>query len=190
MEATIALTMPTLADAKGFFDVINDSEIHREFPHFRSILSFEHAFSYLNGMIQMNNQETINFFKLIRISNGEYSHYDDSNSRIVGFISNHKTELMDMKLAGGFNDMLSFGVKNEYRGMGIMSAALNTMVDGLYHDGFNLIPCLAKPSNLASEKVLLKCGFVMVNKNPLGNLFVRRLNMDKNQFYSIFGING
>ena len=110
METTLSITMPTLEDTKGFFDVINDFEIRREFPHFRDILLFEQARNYLTGMIQMNSQKTVNFFKLIKISNSKYSNYNDSNSIIAGFITNHKTELMDMMLAGGVKDMLSFGV--------------------------------------------------------------------------------
>jgi len=189
MAKSFLMTTPAnLTDAEQFFQLLTEPEVKKEFPHMR-FNNIEDARHYLKGQIDNTQSVSPNFFKAIRIVFDEGAEiYTDSNSIFIGFICLSHTGTADYLFSGGFKQTLSYAIKSSYTGKGLMTIALEMILDAMAQDGYNYVAARVKLHNLRSEKVLQKCGFDKISKgeNRNGFTYVKRLAMNENEYNQMF----
>jgi RimJ/RimL family protein N-acetyltransferase len=187
MEPILGNTPIKVSDAPAFFQLIQDKDIRREFTNLKNINTIEEAKTFLKERI--NNMSSKSFFKAIKIGfNENVDSWTEDNSILIGFIALHDAGAMDVILTGGFHQNLAFAILTQYRNKGFMTVSLSMLLEAMIADEYNVVPALVKPGNVASEKVLIKCGFDKVQESPMGTLFVRRLSMDEFEYKRIMGL--
>lgn len=98
-----------------------------------------------------------------------------SDGIIIGCIAAFFKAEKDSKIAE-----LAYWLSKEYRGQGIMTKVITAFTDMLLTD-FSVHRVAAKPleHNTASQKVLLKSGFKVVDENKQEYIMIQRLGNEK-----------
>jgi len=188
MSQPFLVTTPIqIEDAKSIIEFGKDREIHEEFLNFR-FGNLKEAEKYVENMIVYNENSGKCFFQMTKIAFKEAPLYNDTNSTSIGFVTLYDTNISDRLFSGGFNQNLGFAIKSQYRNKGLTTIALNQVMDRLLDLEYTIIPAFVKLNNVASERVLQKCGFNKVLETPMGNTFVKRLYMAEIEFYSHFQV--
>lgn len=178
---------PNKEDYVQFHSLVTQQHIQAEFPHFqgRTIEASKKEIEYW-----VNNREEIlpDFLRIIRLTNnGEAQKWDESNSQIVGFIANLKGGSIEQENSG-FERLINFAISERFQGKGIMTQGLKMTMQWLKQLGLNISTAFVKPENVASCRVLEKCGFDRVRETPLGITYAKALNIDLMEYRSVFGI--
>ncbi|MBC6365263.1 GNAT family N-acetyltransferase [Algoriphagus sp. AK58] len=178
----LVLTPPHQNDLIEFHKMNQDLMIQREFSNLKNI-TLDGSKQLLKNII-MNFEENPNsdfcFIKLAFNLNDQ-DYYDNSNSVLVGFISVNEGSFTEFNFSG-FQTLLTYGIIERFRNKGLMTNALNFRIERFEELGFNIIPAYIKGNNPASEKVLIKCGFIKILENDFGCTYVKRITMPKVQF--------
>lgn len=176
-------TPPQISDAEFFTEMSHDPAIISEFNQF-NFDSLKHAEEYLQHRIE--NNSTKDFLKIVRIALAEdIDVYNADNSITIGFISMNWSSIGEEIALKGLQNHISFAMIKKYRSRGLMTKAMNMLLDAMLIDKYNMVPSITK-NNIASERVLIKCGFQKIKSTPLGNIFIKRLHMNEQQFNSVF----
>lgn len=98
-----------------------------------------------------------------------------ADERIIGCIAAFFKAEKDPKIAE-----LAYWLSKEYRGQGIMPKVITAFTDMLFTD-FSVHRVVAKPleHNTASQKVLLKSGFKVVDENEQEYIMIQKLGNKK-----------
>lgn len=188
MSQPFLVTTPIqTGDAKSILDLVKDKEIFEEFLNFR-FKDMKEAEEYIRNMIAYNENSGKCFFQMTKIAFKEAPVYDDSNSISIGFVTLYDTGISDRLFSGGFNQNLGFAIKLQYRNKGLTTLALTQVLERLLQLEYTIVPAFVKHGNVASERVLQKCGFDKVLETPMGNTFVKRLFMNESEYYSHFDV--
>lgn len=182
----LVLTPPHQNDLVEFHKMNQDLMIQMEFSNLKNI-TLEGSKQLLENILK-SFEESPNYdfcFIKIAFSLNSQDYYDSSNSVLVGFISVSEGSLTEFKFSG-FETLLTYGIIEKYRNIGLMTNALNFRIERFEELGFNIIPAYLKGKNPASEKVLRKCGFIKILENDFGCTYVKRITMSKAQFDTNF----
>ena len=79
---------------------------------------------------------------------------------------------------------IGYGISEEYRGLGYATEALETILEWAFDQpGVTRIAAETAPDNLASQRVLAKCGFLPSGTmGKEGPRFVREMELDPEQY--------
>lgn len=184
----LIVTDPILEDYIAFHKLISEPKFQSEFINYRN-QTIEATKQEINFWVKNSQKVFPSFFRVIRLTpHDNLSSYTRDNSFLIGFISNIQADQTD-QLYSGFKMLINFGITEEYEGKGIMTMALEMTLEKLYEMKFSIVSAFVKPSNIASEKVLIKCGFDLLNSDLRGKTFVKALMIDKDEYKNSFGIN-
>lgn len=183
----LVITDPISEDYIQYHTLVTQQHIQKEFINFRNqkLLETKEEIDYWVSNSGKTLPHFLRFLKLTNNSGADY--WDSSNSNIIGFIANLPAGTTDC-LHSGFNSLINFGISEEFQGKGIMTIALNMTISRLIEMEFNISTAFVKPHNIASSKVLVKCGYDIVRQSPLGTSYARALKIDLDFYKQSFNL--
>lgn len=177
--------LPHKDDSDAFYKMNQDEGLKKEFLNLKHNYSKKESDDLLDSIIELNNENGFCDFCLIKIAFSDSLHYDDSNSKTIGFISVNEASVTEhFKI--GFKHLLNFGILTVYRNKGIMTSALEMRMEYFKDLEYNIMPAFVKGKNFASERVLQKCDFVKIRESIYGTTYVKRVSMGITDFNSNF----
>ncbi|HRN40810.1 MAG TPA: GNAT family protein [Vicingus sp.] len=183
----IYLTYPVIEDLTNYHNLISEPNFQSEFIHYRN-RSLNDTREELESWIEMGNSCLPSFFRFIKLSHCEDDKIlNNSNSKLIGFFANTPSGTLEGSLSG-FEMLLNFGISQKYENKGIMTMAVELLCDYLKNEiGFTIITTHVKMNNIASQKVLNKCGFDLV-RDQVGKTYVKALNIDEEIYKKAFNL--
>ena len=185
----LILTAPNKEDYHSFYGLIKDKEIFKRFELLQN-KSLKWCENFMNNWIQLDEQgEFLRWMKLIKIaeSKNDAEYYTNQNSTLIGFITHDDAGAIEGGISG-FKMLLNYGIIEKYRGQGIMTMALKLRLQRLEELQYNIVSAFIDSDNLESRKVLLKCGFVKVGENDLGESYAKRIYLNESTFNKAFSL--
>ena len=183
----LVITDPIASDYKQYHALVTEPHIKHEFHNFRGqqLIDTKNEIDYW----VKNHGKTLPYFlRFLKITpDSDVGFWDETNSEIIGFIANLQAGPIEQRNSG-FDTLINFGISKRFEGKGVMTVALNMTMERLYELEFNISTAFVKPANLASSRVLEKCGFVLVAENPFGKSYAKALKIDMNLFNSSFNL--
>jgi RimJ/RimL family protein N-acetyltransferase len=179
----LLLTEPKLYDTYQFYyNILNDYAIVNEFVNYRGF-TLDRAKAHISEYIKLNAENSVNWLTFIKLTDKVSPNdiYDETNSQLIGFINSSKSRGYEKDVTG-INDLLNFGIIENYRKRGLMTIALKMKLERLYELGFNFVAAFVKGNNFGSEKVLEKCGFDKIQDSPFHSLYTKRIKMDEERY--------
>ena len=121
-----------------------------------------------------NVQEAKKYFKKLQVYANSSQHYERGiyyNNQLIGFIN-------DVEIN---QDTIEIGyvIHPNFHNQGFATETLRAVIDDLYHQGFKTIISCAFESNIASFKVMEKCGMKKLETSTM----IRYQNIDQNCLY-------
>jgi RimJ/RimL family protein N-acetyltransferase len=168
----LVLTNPHSGDYSEFFELTQDERIQSEFKNFQNFDAND-VIEHINQWIEINNSESLNWLKLIKIGFEDAEIYDSTNSKLIGFMSISDAGIVDQAITG-CNNLFNFGIMEEFRNQGLMTNAVRMRLQRLKEMNYNLLYALVKSDNHASERVLEKAGFQILDEVATGKLYMIR----------------
>ena len=181
-EVNLILTNPQLHDIQSFHSLISEPKIQKEFISFRGA-SIDGVKNFLELWINKRKElfpSTLRLIKLTKVEEGEF--YDDTNSRLIGFITINEANILGDRLFSGQKYLMNFAISEHYENHGFMTLALKMFSERLYENGYNLVSAFVKHNNPASVRILVKCGFYKVREVSEGSTYVKPLKIDLKAF--------
>lgn len=183
----LILTDPILADTNSFHNLISEPDIQRQFLNFRN-RDLDETKREIETWVANRAKFFPLFLRMVKITEDESAQsWDDTNSELIGFISNVNAGQTD-NLYSGFKVLMNYAIRKKFENKGIMTAALEMTLQRMYELNYNIASAFIKPGNNASERVLIKCGFDLVKDTPMGKSYVKALKIDLNKYNSEFGL--
>ena len=154
---------------------------------FKEMLKDEIARKYTGGTVDKTIEEIIEYFKKLNTgftselntiisnkNNFEFAIVNNIDSKYIGYCGIQYCETLN-----GLE--LLYGLKREYWGQGLAFEAANTVIQYSFkHLSLDIIEAVVNPENIASEKILIKCGFRYVRNIEWPNQGkVKKYKMDK-----------
>ena len=169
----LILTDPIIEDYVSFHSLICESDWQREFENFRgmTLLDTKNHIEYW-----VINKEVLfpQFYRMIKLTwEEELVNFNNLNSITIGFISFEEAASFD-RIISGKTHLLNFAISEKYYGCKIMTNALEMTLERMNNLGYNNISAFVKEGNIASEKVLIKCGFRLELSTGIGNTYIKR----------------
>jgi RimJ/RimL family protein N-acetyltransferase len=185
-EVMLVVTNPKAHDLQEFYEMTKDSTFQKQFFNLKEMTLYD-AKNMLEFIVRNESGNGYMDYAFIKLawSASETDNYDNTNSKLIGFISLNQANQHDF-LITGFKNLFSFGIIEEYRGKGIMIRALNMRIKAYIQNKMNFIAAFVKPNNIVSDKILLKCGFIKIEQSSHGQLYTRRLDMDESEYNKDF----
>lgn len=181
----LLITAPDVSHAHSLYELFRDIEIQGEFPQLRPD-SVNDAKAFLEKQTDLIGGQ-ITFFRLIKIGySPDPAFHGADYTDLIGFVTVHETGMGDFVMSSGLNHLLSFAIAQKYRNHGIMTAALKMTIQAMKQYEFNFIASIVKSGNVASERLLIKCGFDKVRTTPINSVFTKRLSMSADNYHRYF----
>ena len=174
----LIITNPKQHDCNSLFMLTQDTDIRSEFSNL-NFLSIQNVKHYIQYWDEINNRNELEFLRLIKYSNlnvGQTSTWHDSNSMLLGFISNNDY----VSYYTNCKTTLNYAVSSKYRNRGILTHALNMTIERMKSEGYNFAAAYVKHNNIPSIRVLEKCDFQKDKENPFGITYIK-------QFHKVVG---
>jgi RimJ/RimL family protein N-acetyltransferase len=187
-KVNLILTNPQLHDIQSFHSLISEPKIQKEFISFRGT-SIENVKNSLEFWINKKKELfpcTLRLIKLTKVEEGEF--YDDTNSRLIGFVLINEANILGDRLFSGQKYLMNFAISEHYENNGFMTMALNMFSERLYENGYNVVSAFVKNNNPASVRILEKCGFYKVREVIEGSTYAKPLKIDLKAFKAGFKI--
>jgi len=175
----LVITAPEKSEFTEYLPITQDTEIRNEFAFLRNF-TLEDCKNHIEWWVdETRNKATPNLLFYIRISYEPAKIYNEKNSRVIGFICISPASPGDFAYTGYYN-LLNFGIISEFKNRGIMTTSLKMSIERFRELGYNLLPSFVKHDNLASMRVLEKCGFYNLNEQGtilslMGKLYIFKL---------------
>lgn len=183
----IILTDPILDDFKDYHDLISEGDWQKQFLNFR-FQTIEQTKEEIRYWVENRKSSFPSFLRMIKLTPFEnIDIYDNTNSTLIGFISNMPAGMTDYSRSG-FKMLINFGIGKKYEGKGIMTMAMKMTLERLYQLEYNIVSAYVKPNNIGSENVLEKCGFDLVRDDIFGKTYVKALKIDMEDYRDAFGL--
>jgi RimJ/RimL family protein N-acetyltransferase len=183
----LLITDPISEDYLQYHDLITQPHIQKEFLNFRNQKLTETK-EEIDYWVNNHGVTLPHFLRFLKLTNNSSAvSWNASNSNIIGFIANLQAGPIE-ELHSGFNSLINFGISEEFQGKGMMSIALNMTISRLIEMEFNISTAFVKPHNIASAKVLEKCGYDIVRQSPLGTSYARALKIDLDYYKQSFNL--
>ncbi|MGI8950975.1 MAG: GNAT family N-acetyltransferase [Chitinophagaceae bacterium] len=91
----------------------------------------------------------------------------NKQDELIGFITNKEAGLDDRLFLGGLNYELSYALRKDFRGKGIMIEVIISTTNFMRIKTVNIVAALVKPGNIQAEKTLHKAGFDIAMMTPV-----------------------
>lgn len=178
----LVVTDPQPYDYDAYLEMNKDSGLQNEFGNLKgqTASGAKKALEAIMTPEKGGNWSDFAFIKLTKQAS-PIDRYDSSNSKTIGFISLAEAGVSDFGMTG-FKMLLNYGIVEAYRGKGLMTHALNMRLNKHEEVGINIVPAYISGDNIASERVLQKCGFMRISNNKLGSTYVKNICVDKAVF--------
>jgi RimJ/RimL family protein N-acetyltransferase len=183
----LVITDPISEDYIQYHDLVTQPHIQKEFHNFRG-QKLSETKNEIDYWVKNHGETLPHFLRFLKLTNdSDAGYWDSSNSLIIGFIANLQAGPVE-ELHSGFSSLINFGISEKLQGQGIMTMALNMTMKRLLEMEFNISTAFVKPHNLASARVLEKCGYDIVRESPLGTSYAKALKINLDYYRESFGL--